>query len=324
MSASRALPEGFDANDMWALAAPVESRMPRAQIGVARRALATDDAGGYRVACRALVEHESPVLAQSGLEEPRNRKPAGSRVAASLALLVAVSSLSGAAIAGSAALPITPTATASTPAVAREVSVSRDASRTLMPSTPAASLPSVIDVPADVVLVESPAQDESQPPAEAAPATTAAVETPAAPALTVATNIAPSQLPAASVEEAIARAGSMTGNWGYQNMCLSLVATFYGYTSAGEVGAQQAAATITAAGQMNTDLTDIPVGALIWYDGTPIGNPYGHVALYAGNGMVYSNGAPTGVGLIPLTEPADGWGEPIIGWSSVWLPTATR
>ena len=112
MSASRALPEGFDANDMWAVAAPVELRMPRAQIGVARRALATDDAGGYRVACRALVEHESPVLAQSGLEEPRNRKPAGSRVAASLALLVAVSSLSGAAIAGSAALPITPTATA--------------------------------------------------------------------------------------------------------------------------------------------------------------------------------------------------------------------
>ena len=107
-------------------------------------------------------------------------------------------------------------------------------------------------------------------------------------------------------------------------MCLSLVATFYGYTSAGEEGAQQSAATVSAAGQMHTDLTNIPVGALIWYDGTPIGNPFGHVAMYAGNGMVYSNGAPTGVGLIPLREPADGWGEPIIGWSSVWLPAATK
>ena len=105
---------------------------------------------------------------------------------------------------------------------------------------------------------------------------------------------------------------------------MSLVATFYGYTSAGEEGAQQSAATVSAAGQMHTDLTDIPVGALIWYDGTPIGNPFGHVAMYAGNGMVYSNGAPTGVGLIPLREPADGWGEPIIGWSSVWLPAATK
>ena len=33
------------------------------------------------------------------------------------------------------------------------------------------------------------------------------------------------------------------------------------------------AATVSAAGQMHTDLTNIPVGALIWYDGTPIGNP---------------------------------------------------
>ena len=107
-------------------------------------------------------------------------------------------------------------------------------------------------------------------------------------------------------------------------MCLSLVAAFYGYSSAGEVGAQQAANTIIAAGQMHTDMSDIQVGALIWYDGNPVGNPYGHVAMYAGDGMVYSNGAPTGVGLIPLEEPADGWGEPIIGWSSVWLPAATK
>lgn len=140
----------------------------------------------------------------------------------------------------------------------------------------------------------------------------------------IAGNIAPGQLPPASVEEAMARAESMVGNWGYNNMCLSLVATFYGYSSSGVEGAQQAAEVISAAGQMHTDMSDIPVGALIWYDGTPIGNPFGHVAMYAGNGMVYSNGARTGVGLMPIEEPAVGWGEPIIGWSSVWLPAATR
>ena len=136
--------------------------------------------------------------------------------------------------------------------------------------------------------------------------------------------IAPGQKAPDSVEQAMARAAAMTGNGGYDNMCLSLVAAFYGYTSAGEVGAQQAANTIIAAGQMHYDLSDIPVGALVFYDGSGIGNPYGHVAMYAGNGMVYSNGAPTGVGLIPLREPADGWRQPIIGWSSVWLPAATR
>lgn len=107
---------------------------------------------------------------------------------------------------------------------------------------------------------------------------------------------------------------------------MALVADFYGYTSSGQVGAQQAAYEVMEAGQMHTDLSTIPLGALIWYDGRPAGNPYGHVAMYAGNGMVYSNGAGPGgaVGLIPLTTPAKSWGEPIMGWSGVWLPHATK
>lgn len=135
---------------------------------------------------------------------------------------------------------------------------------------------------------------------------------------------APGQLTTDSVDQAINTAKSLVGNQSYGDMCLALVSRFYGYTSAGIESAQAAAGVVQAAGQMHTDMTDIPVGALIWYDGTPIGNPYGHVAMYAGDGMIYSNGAPTGVGLIPMDEPASGWGEPIIGWSSVWLPSATR
>ena len=110
----------------------------------------------------------------------------------------------------------------------------------------------------------------------------------------------------------------------YGNMCLALVAAFYGYTSSGVNSATDAAATIEAAGQMQHDTSNIPVGALVWYDGTPAGNPYGHVAMYAGNGMIYSNGAANGgVGMISLDTPSAGWGEPLIGWSSVWLPNAT-
>ena len=147
---------------------------------------------------------------------------------------------------------------------------------------------------------------------------------PAAKSFDPSANIAPGQLTPQTVEQAMATAKSMVGDQGYGNMCLALVSKFYGYSTAGTVGAQQAAEAIKAAGQMHTDMKDIPVGALIWYDGTPIGNPYGHVAMYAGDGMVYSNGAPTGVGLIPLEEPATGWKEPIMGWSAVWLPAATK
>jgi len=136
---------------------------------------------------------------------------------------------------------------------------------------------------------------------------------------------APGQLAPLSTAEAIEKAKSMVGDQNYDNMCLALSAAFYGYSSAGVNSATDAAAAIEAAGQMHKDMTNIPVGALIWYDGGPAGNPFGHVAMYAGDGMVYSNGAANGgVGLISIDEPADGWGEPIIGWSTIWLPSATR
>ena len=140
----------------------------------------------------------------------------------------------------------------------------------------------------------------------------------------VTANIASGQIPPFSVDQAIAQARSMIGNMNYGNMCLALVSAFYGYTSAGIASAQDAAAVVSAAGMMHTDMSDIPVGALIWYDGGPVGNPYGHVAMYAGDGMIYSNGASTGVGLMSINVPADSWHEPIIGWSAVWLPNATK
>lgn len=236
----------------------------------------------------------------------QRRRFTARKLIAAAGLVAMAGSFSGVALATSSANPLgTPTASVIEP-TDRTPALSRSGERAPLtePTSPAADLP------------------QADPSPEATPEEPVAEE-PAVEEVDIAGTIAPGQHAARSVEEAIATAESMVGNWGYDNMCLSLVATFYGYTSAGVVGAQQAADEITAAGQMNTDLSDIPVGALIWYDGTPVGNPYGHVAMYAGDGMVYSNGAPTGVGLIPLHEPADGWGEPIIGWSSVWLPAAT-
>ncbi len=330
------MPEGLDANDEMSVGRAQPRRATVAHAGHARRAMATGTCGAAR---RAAVENNELLTSQmvhdgqagqcaDAFVAARRRKSGGRRLVASLGLLVAVSSLSGSLIAGSAALSAAPAQTP-TAGVARDVSASRDADRpaptTSTSATPAAASSDLtVEMPTPAALDEVAAKAlEERKTAKTDPATEAATPA-AAPLPTVAENTAPGQIPAASVEEAMARAESMTGNWGYQNMCLSLVATFYGYTSAGEEGAQQSAATVSAAGQMHTDLTNIPVGALIWYDGTPIGNPFGHVAMYAGNGMVYSNGAPTGVGLIPLREPADGWGEPIIGWSSVWLPAATK
>ena len=136
--------------------------------------------------------------------------------------------------------------------------------------------------------------------------------------------IAPGQKAPLSVDEAMANAQRLSGSPNYQNLCLALVSNFYGYTSSGAIGAQQAANEIIAAGQMHYDMTDIPVGALIWYDGTGVGNPYGHVAMYAGDGMVYSNGHQNGVGLMSIYKPSDEWRQPLIGWSNVWLPAATK
>lgn len=304
----------------------------RAEGGRARRALAEqsarraliEDTPASTCARRAMVEFDLveepatrilPKQDAVAFVTPRRRFTARKLIAAAGVVAVA-GTFSGAALARSAAEPAVTTAVAATPqAGERDLDISRDAAR---PVAPVATTSPAADAPTTPV----PTAEET--PEAGASATAEPTPEPTPEPIDIAGTIAPGQLAPRSVDEAMATAASMVGNWGYDNMCLSLVATFYGYSSSGEIGAQQAANTIMAAGQMHTDMSDIPVGALIWYDGTPVGNPYGHVAMYAGDGMVYSNGAPTGVGLIPLYEPAEGWGEPVIGWSTVWLPAATK
>ncbi|WP_316669035.1 hypothetical protein [uncultured Propionibacterium sp.] len=225
---------------------------------------------------------------------PRRRRGNSRFMAAGLGLAAVIGTVSG-------GLAITNSAMASGTATPQDVVATEAETIAIDPAStepdPAAETPAVVEV--EPITVE--------------------ISTPVDPAGVT----APGQKTPLSTAAAIEKAKSMVGNQDYGNMCLALSAAFYGYSSAGVNSATDAAATIQAAGQMHTDMTNIPVGALIWYDGGPSGNPYGHVAMYAGDGMIYSNGAPTGVGLIPINEPADGWHEPIIGWSTVWLPSAT-
>lgn len=137
----------------------------------------------------------------------------------------------------------------------------------------------------------------------------------------VTTNIAPGQKRPLSVQQSLARAQAMNGSPNYEGLCLGMMANLYGYSTSGAYSAQNAANMIQNAGQMQTG-GNIPVGALVFYNGWPAGNPYGHVALYAGNGMVWSNGKNGGVGLMSINTPVVAWGQPLIGWSSVWLPNA--
>lgn len=347
MNARRALPDADLATPEPFIAKRAgldEGYAPRrGQIETACRALidSTDATAPVQTLCarRALVDEPTmPELADTKIlpaietfaRKPRRRVTARQFLAAG-SLVAVASGFSGIAIAASSAQTTQPGSAVTTQIVdlSNRESISRDTARAELTdqATPAAGeIESDVEILIDqraLAAAAADAENKARAAAEAQAALDAAAAA-AAFAASPSTIYAPGQHAPASVDEAMAKAAQMTGNWGYQNMCLSLVATFYGYTSAGEVGAQQAARTIINAGQMNYDMTNIPVGALIWYDGTPIGNPYGHVAMYAGDGMVYSNGAPTGVGLIPLEEPATGWKEPIIGWSTVWLPSATK
>ena len=276
---------------------------------------------------------ESEQTPESG-ELHRPHTSATRRVISTISMAAVVGCITGLGISNSAAatgLP-TSTSTASVRGLVGSTAVSRNLSRTpLAATTVAPTVPDDADTAgsgsATLVDNELASAVDTLTPTPTRITLTPSPVPPPTPIIPLSVDgiVSPGQRPAISVAEALANARAMTGSQAYGDLCLALVARFYGYSSSGQVGAQQAAREIVAAGQMHTDMSTIPLGALIWYDGTPVGNPYGHVAMYAGNGMVYSNGAAGGaVGLIPLTTPAKSWGEPIIGWSGIWLPHATK
>lgn len=113
---------------------------------------------------------------------------------------------------------------------------------------------------------------------------------------------------------------SPSQNW--RRQCLHLVTVAYGW-SGGPATARQAAQDVIDAGMMQHDTSNMPAGAVMWWDGSAVGNPAGHVAIYDGQGYIYSNDAPVAdgrVGRVPWTFPVKSWGQKFLGWSPPYFP----
>lgn len=109
------------------------------------------------------------------------------------------------------------------------------------------------------------------------------------------------------------------GAMGYYRMCARLAARVHGHANSGFISALEQWRGHIAAGTAVTDGSPPPPGALLFYTN----QPWGHVAVYLGNGLVISNdvldaqtGRRGGVYIVPTTELTDGaWNVPYAGWA---------
>jgi len=102
--------------------------------------------------------------------------------------------------------------------------------------------------------------------------------------------------------------------------CLALVANAYGWGYSGVATAGEHAQLLKQAGQLHTSRTNIPRGAVVWWTN----GGAGHVAIYDGNGHIYSNDAvtPGEVSLVAWDLPEKKWGQRFAGWSAPHFPNA--
>lgn len=102
--------------------------------------------------------------------------------------------------------------------------------------------------------------------------------------------------------------------------CLALVANAYGWGYSGVNTAGQHALLLKRAGKLHTSRTNIPRGAVLWWTNSGAG----HVAVYDGNGHIYSNDAVTQgeVSRVVWDMPEKQWGQHFEGWSAPYFPNA--
>ncbi|RIQ29145.1 C40 family peptidase [Jiangella rhizosphaerae] len=109
------------------------------------------------------------------------------------------------------------------------------------------------------------------------------------------------------------------GALGYYRMCARLAARVHGHAHSGFISALEQWRSHLAAGTAVTDGSPPPPGALLFYTN----QPWGHVAVYLGDGLVVSNdvldaqtGRRGGVYIVPTTElTAGAWNLPYAGWA---------
>jgi len=106
-----------------------------------------------------------------------------------------------------------------------------------------------------------------------------------------------------------ALAWAKTQKSGYSGMCLQFVRTAFGvpakYVSA------IAAWNNAKAKHATTNVAEIPVGAPIFFGGST----YGHVAIYAGNGLMVTTNSGLGRPTTQAVALWQGWGYKLLGWS---------
>lgn len=109
--------------------------------------------------------------------------------------------------------------------------------------------------------------------------------------------------------QAIAKAKTIST--GYKGLCLAFVRTCYGIParSASAAGAWNAARTR----HKTTSTAGIPAGAPVFF--TIPGNPYGHVALYLGNGLFRSNYSAKSTVITASLNHAVFRGMKMLGWT---------
>ena len=115
------------------------------------------------------------------------------------------------------------------------------------------------------------------------------------------------------------------GSRAWRRQCMALVAVAYGWRYSGNDTAFIGAQRVIAAGKMSTDRTNIPRGAVMWWDGRATGNSAGHVAIYDGDGQILSNDVPVTdgrVGRVPWNYPETSWHQKWLGWSPPYMPNA--
>ncbi|WP_432887758.1 CHAP domain-containing protein [Kribbella sp. CA-245084] len=130
------------------------------------------------------------------------------------------------------------------------------------------------------------------------------------------------QLPGADM--AIRRALDLVGSRGYYQLCARLASNIWGRSNSGYYSAAEQWDQMVSSGNARPDDRRPPVGALLFWSTQ---GPYGHVAVYVGNGQIVSNDigdrAPGqgGVYLVDVGAIEKQWGAAYLGWAPPIYPT---
>ncbi|NUR29843.1 MAG: hypothetical protein HOV67_22025 [Kribbellaceae bacterium] len=132
-----------------------------------------------------------------------------------------------------------------------------------------------------------------------------------------------SQLPGAEV--AVRRALGLVGSHGYYQLCARLASNVWGRPQSGYYSAAEQWSRMVDSGNAHPDDRRPPVGALVFWSTQ---GPYGHVAVYVGNGQIVSNDIGDrvpglgGVYLVDVEAIEQKWGATYLGWAPPIYPNS--